>query len=257
MILDRDKDVDMRTIGEMQVVRGVLLAILLLMTTRAVAFDNLGTLYPQISVLNDYRYDGLSNSNRGPAIQASLYLHRADGFYGGLWTSSVDYGYPESPSFEIDIYAGHNWDLGNTRFSVEGMASLFPDQPDAGPAYDFFQGKIKLGRTFRSVSLQGTAAWSPDGSYGAGETWRVANSILWRAKPWLDFSSNYGTILSEYSQDRKFWDAGLTLKLKAIAIDFRYSDTDLEKYQCFYTDWCEPSMIGKITWNVPIFGFRS
>lgn len=229
--------------------------VLFVWTEAARAESGEGILYPQINIVSDNRYAGMSNNNGEPTLQASLYLWRPDGYYGGLWVTGVDYGYAGGPSWESDIYAGRNFDFGKTRLSLEAMASLFPDQSGPGPTLNFYQGTVKVKRTFGGGWVQQTASWSPEGAYSGGETWKTESSLSVALGKRIDVSANYGLFLSERKQDRKFWDFGVTANLKSVAFDVRYYDTDLERTQCFFSDWCEPSVVGKVTWNVPLFGF--
>lgn len=215
-----------------------------------------GILYPQVSVVSDNRYAGMSNNNGEPTLQASLYLWRPDGYYGGVWVTGVGYGFAGGPSWESDIYAGRNYNFGQTRLTLEAMASLFPDQSGPGPTLNFYQGTVKAKRTFGGGWIQQTVSWSPEGSYGGGETWKTESSVSLALGKRIEVSANYGLFLSERNRDRKFWDIGVTAKLKSVAFDVRYHDTDLERAQCFYSDWCDPSLVAKVTWNVPLFGFE-
>src|SRR5690349_11991421 len=110
---------------------------------------------PTLILTSEYRYDGTSSSSGNPAIQASLYWWRPDHFYAGVFVTSVDYSgfYDPETSYEIDAYAGYNWDIGQpyfemegdaTRISLEGMYTFFPDQGPPGPTFDFFQLKAAI-----------------------------------------------------------------------------------------------------------------
>ncbi len=219
------------------------------------AAGSLGTLFPQIVYTSDYRYDGLSNSNNEPTVQASLYLWRPDDFYAGVSVLGVDYGYPGSPTYEIDIYGGRKQQFGKIEVSLEAMVSVFPDQSGPGPTLNFNQAKTGVKYADGALTLGGAVAWSPQGSYGGGETSKPVGTVSLQITDWLSFSGKYGTVISQKKQDRKFWDVGATAKWNQVAFDIRYIDTDLERHQCFYTSWCEPSIVGTITWNVPILGF--
>lgn len=216
---------------------------------------SLGTLYPQILYTSDYRFNGLSNSNAKPTVQATLYLWRPDGFYAGVTTQGVDYGFPGSPTFEIDVYGGRKRQLGRVEVSFETMASLFPDQSGPGPTLNFIQAKVGMAFTEGPATIGGAVTWSPEGSYASGETSTVTGRIGLKLTRWLEISGQYGAQISNDTQDRKFWDIGTTAKWEQVTFDIRYVDTDLERYQCFDTVWCDPSVIGTVTWNVPIFGF--
>lgn len=216
---------------------------------------SLGTLYPQLVYTSDYRFNGLSNSNNAPTIQATLYLWRPDGFYSGITALAVDYGFPGGPTFEVDIYGGRKFQAGRVEVSFEAMGSFFPDQSGPGPTLNFYQVKTAFKVTEGPLTFGSATTWSPEGSYASGETSTLTGHVKLKVTDWLDFGGQYGTHISNNSQDRKFWDVGATAKWQQIAINIRYVDTDLERHQCFHSNWCEPSLVGTIAWNVPIFGF--
>jgi uncharacterized protein (TIGR02001 family) len=114
-----------------------------------------GRLYPSVSVTSDYRYNGVSLSDGGPALQASLYWWRPDGFYLGAWGSSVDFDDPGGTSLEIDVYGGKHFDVRGSRFTLEAMYTFFPDNRTPDPPTTFCRSRRPSGTTSaRSRSAQ-------------------------------------------------------------------------------------------------------
>jgi len=84
-----------------------------------------------VTVVNDYRYRGLTQSNFKPAIQGGFDYAHESGFYVGNWNSSISwigdgYGFASSPTrtatvsapLEMDFYAGFK-----KEFIAEGFAT--------------------------------------------------------------------------------------------------------------------------------------
>ncbi|MGD2131449.1 MAG: TorF family putative porin [Maricaulaceae bacterium] len=217
--------------------------------------EPIGVLYPQVSVVSDYRYYGVSNSNLEPTAQLSLYLWRPDGLYAGVFSSGVDFLIPDGPSFELDLYAGRNIEMGRTTLTFEGMASLFPDNEAAGPTLNFYQAVGKLSRSHGALTIGAEAAWTPAAPSNAGERWRLQANAGYAAADWLSFEARYGSLDSERGQDRRYWEVGAVASRGPLALDVRYAGTDLEPSECFFTDWCEPGLVGKLTYNLPFGGW--
>ena len=63
-----------------------------------------------VSLVSDYRYRGISQSNLRPAIQGGFDYAHESGFYIGNWNSSISWVNNLSPSvassIEMDFYAG-------------------------------------------------------------------------------------------------------------------------------------------------------
>lgn len=66
-----------------------------------------------LTLISDYRFRGLTQTNTDPALQGSVECALPSGLYGGLWGSNVSWladlstsSAPLSSSLEIDYYAG-------------------------------------------------------------------------------------------------------------------------------------------------------
>lgn len=81
-----------------------------------------GPLTANITLTNDYRYRGISQSNFLPAIQGGFDYAHSSGFYIGNWNSSINWisdaaslgSKSASAPIEMDFYAGykHDWSTG-------------------------------------------------------------------------------------------------------------------------------------------------
>ncbi len=81
-----------------------------------------GPLTANVTLINDYRYRGISQSNFKPAIQGGFDYAHESGFYIGNWNSSISWisdtasamGSNTSAPIEMDFYAGykHDWSKG-------------------------------------------------------------------------------------------------------------------------------------------------
>lgn len=205
-------------------------------------------LFAQASIASDYRFDGLSNSDRHASLEGTLYLWRPDKWFAGTTVMGVDNG----ASYEVDLYGGRNFDVAGTQLTLQGMASLFPDKKDNGvPTYDFLQASLAARRAFGPLTLGAVVAYTPSASAGAGEAWKVAASASASPANWLTLSGQLGRRDSERGQDRNFWDAGATFYWRDFALDVRYVGTNLDRQQCFFTDWCADAVVSKLTWHIP------
>ena len=64
------------------------------------------------ALTSDYRFRGVSQSNRGAAVQGGLDLNHQSGFYAGTWGSSVSqWANANGSGLEIDVYAGFSTEL--------------------------------------------------------------------------------------------------------------------------------------------------
>jgi uncharacterized protein (TIGR02001 family) len=230
---------------------GTLLALAAGLPAQAQIKTPVGILYPQVRYASDYRYDGFSNSDRRPSGQLGLYLWRPDGIYLGAELDQVRFNDGGPLNTEVDLYGGRGVDLAGSRFSLEAMAVMFPGQHGTGPTYDFAEVTAKVRHPFGPLALDAVASWSPQGSYHSGRFLKLAGAASYQAAPWMTLSAQLGTRNSQRSQDRTFWDAGATFKRRNLEFDLRYVATNLRPQQCFFSDRCEPAVIGKLTVSLP------
>ena len=84
----------------------------------------------EVGVVSDYRYRGLSLSNRKPAVQGSLSLEHVSGAYAELWASSLT-GSGASRA-EIDATAGYAFSLTEAlSFDASATYYAYPGAADA------------------------------------------------------------------------------------------------------------------------------
>lgn len=79
-----------------------------------------------VTLANDYLFNGVSQTDESPALQASLDWAGESGFYAGVWGSNVDFG--DDTNLEADGYVGYyqaltdllNLDVGIAQYTYQG-----------------------------------------------------------------------------------------------------------------------------------------
>ena len=73
-----------------------------------------------ITAASDYTFNGVTQTDNDPAIQASLDYAFDSGVYAGAWASNVDFG--DDTDFELDAYLGKYVQLTDTVSADYGIA---------------------------------------------------------------------------------------------------------------------------------------
>jgi uncharacterized protein (TIGR02001 family) len=91
-----------------------------------------------LTIVSDYRFRGVSQSYKLPAVQGGIDYSHASGFYLGNWNSSVSGNqYPNGASIEMDFYGGYKFPLGaDLTLDVGALYYYYP-----GAFYNGFSGK--------------------------------------------------------------------------------------------------------------------
>jgi len=85
------------------------------------------------TIVSDYRFRGISLSNRDPAAQGSLDV-TIGGFYAGVWLSSI--ARFADTHVEADLYAGYAGEAGPIEYEVGAIAYLYPGGDGTGNVYE-------------------------------------------------------------------------------------------------------------------------
>ena len=195
-----------------------------------------------LAVTNDYRFRGISQSDRSAAPQGSLTLTGPDGWYIGAWASTVDFDPTNSgnPYMELDIYGGKHTDLGGVDWHIMPIYYTYPAgnfAPGSATA-DYFELVNQLSYTTDfGVTAMGTYAFSPELTFGGGTGHYLALNLAYPINDWLSISGNYGHVWAENaaragSSGYNHGDVGVTASYQGFALDLRYTGTDLTRFGC-------------------------
>jgi uncharacterized protein (TIGR02001 family) len=101
------------------------------------AADSPHTFTSNLSLVSDYRFRGISQTNRKPAIQGGFDYAHASGFYLGTWASNVSWlsdggGGAVSNSLEWDFYGGFKGAYGDFGYDVGLLQYYYPGSYPSG-----------------------------------------------------------------------------------------------------------------------------
>lgn len=59
-----------------------------------------------VTLVSEYSFRGVAQSDEGPALQGGVDWSHDSGFYIGSWASTVDFNDGDEANIELDIFAG-------------------------------------------------------------------------------------------------------------------------------------------------------
>jgi uncharacterized protein (TIGR02001 family) len=221
----------------------------------AQAADASGPFSGGVALTSDYRFRGVSQSDRNPAVQGWAQYDHASGAFANLWLSTIDFNDETSydSSVEVDLTAGYNFKLGeNTGASVKAVYYWYADAdtPPGAPDYDYWEFAVGATHDYGKVSVKAELAYSPEFFAETGDAWAlsggasvpITDSFLFFTGG-LTASANLGHQWIDVGTDYLFYDLGVSTSWKNISLDLRWVDTDLSEAQCPGTDWCEGGVV--------------
>jgi uncharacterized protein (TIGR02001 family) len=207
---------------------------------------------------SDYVFRGISQTENEPAIQGALNVGYGI-FYAGLWASNVDFDVVADASAEIDYYAGIKPTWGPATFDLGIIYYTFPGYD---PGFDPEVIELKAGvsgEIFKSLTAGATVYYSPD--YNAVEYFVYEGTLAYTLPTFHSFTPTISGLIGKYSwesptladYDYTYWNAGLTLAVEKIALDFRYWDTDADDTNCFgvLPSTCDERFVFSVTVTLP------
>jgi len=118
------------------------------------------TVTGSVALVSDYRYRGVSQSDRGMAVQGGLTATHESGFYVGAWGSNLGgWGRFGGANMELDLIAGYAKTLGEgTTVDVGLTWYMYPSGADKT---DFAEPYIKLSHQIGPVKGLVGVAYAP------------------------------------------------------------------------------------------------
>lgn len=114
-------------------------------STMAASTNVLADISSTVNLTSDYTFNGVSQTDNGPAIQASLDYSGANGFYAGTWASNVDFGEADDTNIEWDVYAGQYLQLNDSVSLDLGIAYYTYHGDDISDTFNYPEAYAKLG----------------------------------------------------------------------------------------------------------------
>jgi uncharacterized protein (TIGR02001 family) len=192
------------------------------------------------SLVSDYRFRGLSQTDKDFAVQGSLTVTHSSGIYLSVWGSSIDDYIAAGGDQEIDLIAGWKKTFGGTTVDVGALYYYYPGAEKIIPGYnsDFLEPYIALSHTWGPVTAKVTANYAP--SQKALAFTGTKDDNLYTALDLSGSVSGFGVSghlghnweRSFLSVGKKYtdWGVGVSYTWKALTLGVNYVDTSLPKY---------------------------
>jgi uncharacterized protein (TIGR02001 family) len=148
------------------------------------------TLTGNLTVASDYRFRGITQTFRQPAVQGGFDYAHSSGFYAGNWNSNVSgNSYNNGAGLEMDVYAGYKFEpVKDVTADVGALYYYYPGSSVGATgvkynngeiyfagAYKWFSAKYSYGVTdffglnaTTAANYAGTALTANGGSKGSG-----------------------------------------------------------------------------------------
>lgn len=184
-------------------------------------------------LVSDYRFRGLSLSNKNPAVQGGLTVETASGFYAGTWGSTIKESAGGAET-EVDLIVGYAGEIaGGLSTDVHLSYYLYPGDG----AIDYLEGYASLSYALGALTPTVGVAYAPKqdnlrDEYGAkADNFYVyggADLAVPGTSATLIARLGYETGVLDASEHGKWdWQLGGTVDAFGLTFGLSYMDTNV------------------------------
>lgn len=112
------------------------------------------TITGNVGLFSDYRFRGISQTNRKPALQGGFDVAHSSGFYLGNWNSNVASEFYNGANLEMDFYGGYKTEVSGFALDLGLLHYYYPGSDQANPAYKIKNTEVYLGTGYGPVTLK-------------------------------------------------------------------------------------------------------
>lgn len=190
------------------------------------------------TLVSEYRFRGVSFSDKDPTIQGTINLTHDSGFYVGTWASGLaGFGSFGGSNTEVDVYGGYSKEISGITVDVGLLWYLYPGTTGTDYAEPYASIKGSLGPVTAKLGV----AYAPDQSaIGSDDNLYVFTDVS-SAIPNspITLKAHYGYSdgsLAGPNGSYTDWLIGADITWKALTLGVAYVDTSISKADDFVMD---------------------
>lgn len=179
----------------------------------------------EVSVTNDYRLRGISQTAGEVAVQAGLNYSADNGFFAGIWGSNVDRESYDS-DVEIDLYVGYFGALSDElEYDVALSYYTYPGQDESSRFLEANVGLYFAGFHFAQWYTNDYANFDVSQHYSElNYSYEIAEN--WSLDAHLGYNYGDGSEL-DWGEDYLDYSIGVSTELAGVGLSLAWLDTNL------------------------------
>jgi uncharacterized protein (TIGR02001 family) len=173
------------------------------------------------AVVSDYRFRGVSLSDKDFAFQPYLTVKHESGLYAGIWGSNLAEN--AGDDVEVDLYAGFaggdavTYDIGATYYVYPGASGL-----------NYVELTGKLGTTVGPATIGGQLSYVPsqDNTGNTDNIYVATNAAIALPDSPITLTGSVGYEDGAFGDDKIDWSIGATAAVSVFTLGVAYVDTN-------------------------------
>ena len=181
-----------------------------------------------VSLTNDYRWRGETQSAENTAIQGGFDYFHDSGLFAGVWGSNVDFGAGDDAKVELDLYVGYwgeinedlSYDVSVSRYTYPGTKGY--DYNDYSIGVDFMGARVAY---WHSSDLEDNTGKSARKYLEANYSLAISEAISLD----LHVGQNFGQYVKDlYGKEYIDYSVGVSGSVAEMDLSLTYMDTNID-----------------------------
>lgn len=194
--------------------------------------DSLGvTVTTNVTLLSDYVFRGVSQTDTQPAIQGGVDIEHDTGLYAGVFASNVNFA---DANMELDGMFGYRFSLGGLKLDIGG---IYYGYPSATSTISFFEAALRGSYEVGPATLLAGFYYSPNFQFNSGDAYYLEGGadvkLPWEITlsgrfgyQWIQRNDRFG--LDDFAN----WSVSASREFFGFKVSVGYYDTDVSKGDC-------------------------
>ena len=111
------------------------------------------TITGNVALSSDYRFRGISQTDKRPAFSGGFDVAHSSGFYIGNWNSNIDADFFQGANIEMDFYGGYKGSIADIGYDIGAIYYYYPGSGRAGNT-TVKNTELYIGVSYGPVSLK-------------------------------------------------------------------------------------------------------
>lgn len=196
----------------------------------------------EVSLNTDYRFRGISLSDKDPQATAEVSVSHESGFYAGVWASNVALN-GDADDLELDLYAGFAPEVGAVTFDIGAIYYLYPGNSE----FDYAELLASATTSFGPAEFTAGIAYAPsqDALGNTDNTYVYVSTDIGIANTPLSVHGTFGIEDGAFGDNKKDWLIGATYEIAGgLSATVDYVDTSRA-----FTSLGDATVVGRLTYS--------
>ncbi|MEJ2457546.1 MAG: TorF family putative porin [Novosphingobium sp.] len=173
------------------------------------------------TLASDYRFRGISLSDKDPAIQGGFDINHDSGLFAGTWASSIATN--GGADMELDLYGGYGGSAAGIDYSMTALVYVYPGTS----GLNYFEVLTSLSTSAGPATFGVDAGWVPSqNNFGGDNLYLAGKAEMPLGDTNATLFGHLGYENGDVYDNKLDWEAGISYAAGPLTASLSYVDTN-------------------------------